>query len=409
MPIEYLDGRRYRQIVVAGADWVRQTREHLNRINVFPVADGDTGTNMALSLSATAAALRADQNRDLSDVAARAAEACILNAKGNSGTIMAHWFLGLANAFDGQERAPVAQVTTALERATAEVYAGIDKPVEGTVVSVMRAVSEKAAVWGRDKDLAELMEALLDTAREALARTPQQLAVLRDSNVVDAGAQGYVNFLEGATRVVRGEAPPTLAEDDLDAVVDHSAVVHDASELDGRFCTEVVVRGERFDADRLRRVFRPMGSSVLVATTGRVFKLHIHTDHPDKVLKAAAQQGVVEERKVDDMLLQSEERVEAAVTPVVALAQQPSSVAVVCDSAGDIPLPLRQELGVEMAALQVLFGDQVFRDQVDLSTQAFYAKLESDAAHPTTSQPAPREFVQAIERIRDNREVVVVT
>jgi DegV family protein with EDD domain len=408
MAIEYLDGGRYREIVVAGADWVRQTREHLNRINVFPVPDGDTGTNLALSLSATAAAVRGRDERSLADVALRAAEASILNAKGNSGTIMAHWFLGMSNAFQGQARTPVAAIGVALQRATAEVYGGIDRPVEGTVISVMRAVSEAAAGWTRVPDLAQYMEALLDIAREALARTPDQLQVLRESHVVDAGAQGYVNFLEGATRRVRGEPPP-LREEDLDSVVDHGVMAHDVQCLDGRFCTEVVVRGSRFDAGDLRTLFRPMGSSVLVATTGSVFKLHIHTDHPDEVLRVAARQGTVEERKVDDMLVQSEERVSAAVTPIIDIGEQPAAVAVVCDSAGDIPLEVRRELGVEMASMQVLFGDQVFRDQVDLSTEEFYSKLASDAPHPTTSQPAPREFVQALERVRKDREVVLVT
>ncbi len=409
MPIEYLDGRRFRLAVVAGADWVRHTRDHLNRINVFPVPDGDTGTNMALSLAATAAAVRTSDERDLDQVARTAAEASILNAKGNSGTIMAHWFLGLSKAFADRPRVAPAQVAGALTRATDEVYAGIDRPVEGTVVSVMRAASERAADSAALRDLGELMEAVLEAGHQALARTPEQLAVLREANVVDAGAQGYVNFLEGAARAVRGERPPALDEADLDTLVDHAGADHDPASITERFCTEVVVRGHGFDGERLRRLFRPHGSSLMVATTGTVFKLHIHTNHPDAVLKLAAHQGTVEERKVDDMLVQSRERGHEGEVALVAPERQPATVAVICDSTADLDAATRARHGIEIASLQVLFGDRVFRDQKDLSTDEFYRKLAEDPHHPTTSQPPPREFVQAMEKIRADREIIVVT
>ena len=408
MPIEYVDGPRFRQVVIAGAQWVRHTREHLNRINVFPVADGDTGTNLALSLSATASALRAHDARALSAAAECAAEASIANAKGNSGTIMAHWFLGLAHAFKHTERANVSDVSAALGRATEEVYSGIDKPVEGTVISVMRAVSDAALGWQGRGDLGAMMESLLSAAHEALARTPEQLAVLKRAKVVDAGAQGYVNFLEGAVRTVRGEPAPAFDDSDFELSVDAANVDHDGDIDGGRFCTEVVVRGRRFNAQQLRALFRPHGTSMLVVSTGRVFKLHIHTDHPDEVIRLAAEHGNVEERKVDDMALQSAER-SAKLAPLVPLAEQGTHVAIVCDSTADIDIATRRSHGIEMAPLQVLFGDEVFRDQVDLSSDEFYAKLDSHASHPSTSQPAPREFVQAIERIRHDREVLIVT
>ena len=409
MPIDYLDGRRFRLAVVAGADWVRHTRDQINSINVFPVPDGDTGTNMALSLAATAAAVRDSDERSLGSVAQRAAEASILNAKGNSGTIMAHWFLGLSKAFVDESRVAAHRVASALQKATDEVYAGIDRPVEGTVVSVMRAVSERAVEPAAHADLRGLMDLMLDAAREALARTPEQLAVLREAHVVDAGALGYVNFLEGAARAVRGEPLPQLDLAAFDDAVAHPPAGHAPDALEERFCTEVVVRGRGFDAERLRSEFRPHGSSLQVATTGTVFKLHIHTDHPDAVLRLAARHGTVEERKVDDMLVQARERGDAVEAPLVPLAEQPATVAVVCDSTADLPAGERLRHGIEMASLQVLFGDQVFRDQKDLTTEAFYDKLASDPHHPTTSQPPPREFVQALEHVRADREVVVVT
>lgn len=411
MSFEYLDGRGFRQLVVAGADWVRHTREQINQINVFPVPDGDTGTNMALSLSATATAVRALDDRHLGEVSRRAAEASILGAKGNSGVIMAHWFLGLADSFGDAGRLAPEDVAPALQAASESVYAAVEDPVEGTIITVMRSASDAAVdTISRDgTDLAGLMESLLDAAGEALARTPEQLAVLRQANVVDAGALGYVNFLEGAVRAVRGEPLPQPDEADLRAAVDQVAFEHDLSDLSERYCTEVVARGSGFDSETLKRVFRPLGSSLLVCTTGTLFKLHIHTNNPDEVLRIAARHGAIEEQKVDDMLRQREERGEDRLGPIVALHEQPDGAAVVCDSTADLPEQVRREHGIEMAPLQVLFGNQVFRDQIDLSTEAFYERLVTDPNHPTTSQPPPRAFVEALDRIRADRPVVITT
>ncbi|HSS64226.1 MAG TPA: DegV family protein, partial [Gammaproteobacteria bacterium] len=411
VPIQFLDGRNFRQAIVAGADWVRHTREQINRINVFPVPDGDTGTNMALSLSATASAVRAVDEPHLGEVSRLAAEASILGAKGNSGVIMAHWFLGLASSFSEEPRLSASDVAPALKAASDSVYSAVENPVEGTIVTVMRSVGdaalEKAAA--ERVHLGELMESLFDAAAIALARTPDQLAVLREANVVDAGAQGYVNFLEGALRAVRGEPLPRPSDADLREAVEQVAFEHDTSDLSERYCTEVVVRGKRFESERLKTLFRPLGSSLLVATTGNLFKLHLHTNHPDEVLRVAARQGSIEEQKVDDMLRQRDERGEERQRPVVALEAQPDTVAILCDSTADLPEPVRREHGIEMAPLQVLFGDRVYRDQVDLSTDEFYRLLRSDPHHPTTSQPPPRAFVEALDRIRSDRPAIIVT
>ena len=406
MPITYLDGRRFSQVVVGGADWVRHTRDHINRINVFPVADGDTGTNMALSLSATASALRGQGDREIGPVARTAAEASILGAKGNSGLIMAHWFLGLSRAIGDRARIGLEEFAEGLSTATTSVYEALEEPVEGTILTVMRAVSDRATRSANDvDDLAEFAGVLVEAGETALEKTPEQLAVLREAHVVDAGALGYVNFLQGARRVVRGEPLPepvtALFEES-----NHPPLAEE--EITERYCTELIVRGQGFEEADLRRRFGPFGNSMLVATTGELFKLHIHTNHPDELIRVAAKLGRVEERKVDDMLRQRDER-EQLVAPVIPLAEQPAGVAVVVDSTADLPTEERQRFGIEMVPLQVLFGDQVYRDQVDLDSAGFYSRLQSDPHHPTTSQPPPRAFVEAFDRIRKDREVLVLS
>ncbi|MDX1434155.1 MAG: DegV family protein, partial [Gammaproteobacteria bacterium] len=369
---------------------------------------------MALTLSATAAALRACAARRLDEVARAAAEACTLGAKGNSGVILAHWFLALSGAVAGRERVGAPGLAAALDAATRGVYAAIDEVVEGTMVSVMRAVSEQALAHtetgAAGGDLGALLAAMEQAGREALARTPEQLPVLRRANVVDAGAEGWMSFLDGARRLVRGDALPEPApEAGLEAVVHGEAVPADLAEP---YCTEVVVRGRGFRDARLRRAFRDCGSSLLLASTGEIFKLHVHTAHPAEVMRRAARFGRIVERKVDDMRRQGEAqstRGRAHDSARRAWREQPGSVAVVCDSAVDLPAEVRARHGIEMAPLQVLFGDAVYRDQIDLGTADFYRELARNPCHPTTSQPPPREFVAAMDRIRPDREVVVIT
>lgn len=404
----HLDGEGLRRAVVAGADWVRHTRRHLNAINVFPVADGDTGTNMALSLSATAQAVRDGTDRDLSRVLGTVAEASIVGAKGNSGLILAHWFQGLHHAVGDRARLGADELGTVLERATHSVYGAIEKPVEGTILTVIRAASEAAKEAPASRgDFATAIEHILTRSEEALRRTPEMLEALREAQVVDAGAQGFVNFLRGVQRSLRGLPPPDVGEEELHDAASHPPVSED--EVDGQFCTEVVVRGRRFQRDRLRDRFAPLGSSLLVATTGELFKLHIHTNHPDNVLQLARELGTVVERKVDDMLRQRAERGQDEIEPLVPPAQQPSTVAVLADSASDIPDELARELGIERVPLQVLFGDEVYRDGVDLDTAGFYEKLQSSPHFPSTSQPPPRAFVEALERVRTDRDAIVLT
>jgi DegV family protein with EDD domain len=403
--IDYVDGRRYARAVVAGADWVLHTRESLDRINVFPVPDGDTGTNMALSLDATAAAVRASGERHLGRVARKVAEASILGAKGNSGLILAHWFLGVSRSVGGQARIESRGLADALHAGALSVRDALEHPVEGTILTVMRSAAERAlGAVHHGAGVAHLLDDVLSAAEAALARTPEMLEPLRKAGVVDAGAAGWVNFLKGVRRAIRGEPPPERAPDDLAAAVTHPPDFDASGE---RYCTELICRGRDFDEAKLRRRFAGDGTHLLVATTGSVFKLHIHTDHPDAVFRKAERLGRVEERKVDDMRRQSEER-RAGFRGPDGGGEPPSGVAVVCDSTADLPAELRDRHGIAMVPLQVLFGDSVYRDQVDLASEEFYRRL-SRGERATTSQPPPRAFVEALERIRGDRPVVVLT
>ncbi|MGH7469369.1 MAG: DAK2 domain-containing protein [Longimicrobiales bacterium] len=208
MPITYLDGPRLRRALVAGCEYVQLRRAELNRINVFPVPDGDTGTNLALTASAIAERLRPIRQRSVSLVAREAADAAILGARGNCGMIFSHFLLGFATALGEHERVRSAQFADALQAAVEHVYHSLERPVEGTIITVMRATAEHAR-QAHSTDFGDLLETLLLEARQALERTPDLLPALRKAGVVDAGAKGFVHVLEGARAFVHGQ--PFLA------------------------------------------------------------------------------------------------------------------------------------------------------------------------------------------------------
>jgi uncharacterized protein len=203
--IAYIDGRRLRRSLVAASAHVRGHRSELDRMNVFPVPDGDTGTNLALTLDAIAERLAETRERSVAAVAAVAAQGAVLGARGNSGMLLSHFLLGLAEGVGEKVRLDPPGFARALAAGADAVGSALERPVEGTIVTVIR---DTAAEVGREpgQDFVPLLERMVEAARASLARTPELLPVLAKAGVVDAGAQGFVHLLEGVLRFVRGEA-----------------------------------------------------------------------------------------------------------------------------------------------------------------------------------------------------------
>jgi len=246
MSVQYLDGPRLRRCLVAACDHAQRQRAELNRINVFPVPDGDTGTNLALTVRAITERLTHNRDRAVSSVAAEAAQAAVMGARGNCGMLLSHFFLGFAEHLQPHERIGTDEFGRALAAGADHVYASLESPVEGTILTVIRDTAE-AAERKRFLDFVPLVEHLVEEARSSLARTPLLLPVLRKAGVVDAGAQGFVSLLEGAWRFVSGTgndlAQPPVAEGAVE-VLGAAAVEYPTENERYRFCTEALVRGD---------------------------------------------------------------------------------------------------------------------------------------------------------------------
>ena len=400
--IAYVDGPRLARSLFAAADWVAAGRDEINRINVFPVPDGDTGTNFSLTLRAVADALRALGDAPLPDTARTMARAAVLGARGNSGMMLAHFLMGFAESLGDRPTATTRDVARALRQGADRLYQSLDDPREGTILTVAReaaAAAERAAA--DTADVGEFMRRLLAEGEIALARTPELMAVLKEAGVVDAGGKGFVRMLEGVVRYIEGD--PILPLTDANgaaasAVQIPAAAVEIAAERDFQFCTEVLVRGEQLPpANEVRAAMHGFGGSVVVAVMSDILKIHVHTDSPEAVFSYAARWGRVETTKADDMRAQHRRLAHAERRPV----------GIVTDSSADLADSVLDRHHIAIVPLQVVFGSESFRDRVELRPEEFYRRLRAARDLPTTSQPTPAEFVRVLRDARSEADEVV--
>ncbi len=396
--IAYLDGPRLARSMYAAADWVAAGREEINRLNVFPVPDGDTGTNFSLTLRAVSDALQAAGQAPLGDTARTMARAAVLGARGNSGMMLAHFLLGFAEAIGEKAVATAPEIAHAMRRGADHLYQSLDEPREGTIITVAREAAEAAERAAVDSpDLGEFMHRMLAQGEDALARTPELLQVLKDAGVVDAGGKGFVRMIEGMVRLIEGDpilaAGPIALSDTVPA-----ADVSVAAERDFQYCTEVLVRGESLPpSNDVRAAMHTFGGSVVVAQVADILKIHVHTDTPDAVFAYAARWGTIAATKADDMRAQHRALQHEARRPV----------AIVADSSADLADPILDRHRIALVPLQVMFGETTFQDRLGLKPAEFYRRLRESKTLPTTSQPTPAEFVRVFRSAAAEADEVV--
>jgi uncharacterized protein len=390
--IAYLDGPRLSRGLLAGIARVTADAEHLNRINVFPVPDGDTGTNLAVTLDAVRGALLGHRDRHAGKLLERVADAALDGARGNSGAILAQFFHGLCDASLDHRLLTTSQFVDGVVRGSDYARDALTEPREGTILTVIRdfAAELAARLAAGGQDFATLLEDGLRCAQRSLAATTGQLEALRRAGVVDAGAQGFVDLLEGITDFVRGGSLRAgangrgLATGEPEASRAASPeAFFDAGHPDSghRWCTECLVHATALDHRRLRESLAGLGSSLVIAGGKTRARIHIHADDPQAVFEAAAQFGTVAAQKADDMHSQQGAARAGART-----------VAVVTDSAADLPEELLTSLDIHVVPARVHFGARSYLDKVSLDTAEFYRMMAASPVHPTTSQPPPGDF-----------------
>jgi fatty acid kinase/fatty acid kinase fatty acid binding subunit len=403
MQIRYVDGPRLRRALLAACDYAQRQRAELNRINVFPVPDGDTGTNLALTLQAIADHLRGDSSRAISAVAHQAAQGAVVGARGNCGMMLSHFLLGFAEGVASRARIGTAEFGDALASGAEKLRSALERPVEGTILTVMRDAAS-AAQCSPDMDFVPLVDHVVNEARSSLARTPDLLPALKKAGVVDAGAKGFVSLLEGVSLFVRGDpaisAPVANGSGAAEVLVPEYP--SDAEQY--RFCTEALVRGDSLPAQQeVRAALRDMGDSLIVIRTDDVLKLHVHTDEPARVFEYLRSVGTLVTHKAEDMHVQHDVVERAA--KHVQLARRP--VSVVTDSACDLSEEVIRAHGIHVTPLTLVEGDRTYRDGIDITAAEFHERLRCSGELPTTSQPSPAAFLDTFTRALEEGEALV--
>ena len=382
-------------------------RDELNRINVFPVPDGDTGTNMCLTLRAVAGALRnlGDGGNGgvalpLPHVAETMAQASVRGARGNSGMMLSQFLLGFREGIGDRLRINSRELAAAIGIGFERLRASLDEPMEGTILTVARATADEAGRAGAESDIRLFMRRIVTRAEEALARTPELLAVLKVAGVVDAGAKGFVRFLEGVKRLIE---EGQIAEGAVDRVVEGSnaaAQTEVEADRDYRYCTELMVRsseGASPDPAAVRKALRAHGGSIVVLATGDLLKAHVHTDAPEAVFQLASGWGTLESTKADDMRAQHQ----------ALQARRP--IAFVSDTACDLPDELVLQYDIGLVPMQLIVDDHVYRDRLELTAPEFFKRMRA-GLDASTSQPAPQAFEDAYQdAARAGDHVIAVT
>ncbi len=300
MDVTALDGRAYAKFITAGSFFLRKYRQVLNDLNVFPVPDGDTGTNMYLTCRQAAIEAGKHRDRPIAEVAAAAAQGALMGARGNSGVIISQMLRGFAHHVRHRGEIDTFVLATGMREGVAAARAALVKPVEGTIVSVAEAAAESAYHLAlHERDFYRFLSGVLRAANDALDRTPEQLPALKESGVVDSGGAGFVYFLEGVLRflpdiTLRSTAFPRRPQ--RSGVFTPQQVVGE-----NKYCTEFILERAACTSGELRDALRPTGDSLIVAGEPPTIKVHIHTDDPQTVQTLAAKHGDPTRVKVDDM------------------------------------------------------------------------------------------------------------
>lgn len=397
MAIHYLNGHRLRRSVIAGSLNLIKHRDHLNKINVFPVADGDTGSNMASTMRAILQRAYDSYEPNVSKFGMAIAESALMAARGNSGAILAQFFQGLAEGLNGKAKVSTADFAVAADRAVNMALEAISNPREGTILSVMRNWADSLKrISKTEKDFRPLILNSLADLRIALEHTKDQLDVLKKANVVDSGASGFVNIVEGVNQFINAGSIKEEHIEELDRadveIEEQSHIEFDPDSIHFQFCTEFLLEGKDIKKPVIREQLLALGDSMIVAGSATKVRVHIHTNEPEVIFNIASKHGTILQRKAEDMKAQHSNT----------WGQDDSNLpcGIVADSSCEITENFRLKYNIRVAPLLVYLDGKEFEDKESITATEFYNKLRDDRnIVPKTSQPSParlkKEFVEA--------------
>ncbi len=396
MKIKYLNGKRLYHAFLAGGNAVIQDQNYLNKINVFPVPDSDTGTNLASTMRSIAARARA--SRSLKATLTSIADAALVGARGNSGLIFAQYIYGISKEVEGEAKLSTKTFGESVRRAVRYAYRSIVTPVEGTMITLIHDWAE--AVFEQCHKMSDFVELLTyshKVAQDSLKDTPKLLPALARAGVVDAGAKGFVDFLDGVLNFIKTGDLKDIPKPES-PVVDEQIRFHSAkAEIKSRYCTEAMLLGKNLDLEEVQKVVRQFGESTIVAGSEQRLRIHTHTNQPADLFFRLKDFGSIVEIKADDMRRQYE-----------ASHARKSPIALVTDSSCDLPAELLDEHHIHMIPFPMSFGNNVYLDKITITPSQFFNLLRTSQQHPKTSQPSPASVRNLLSFLASHYESIIV-
>jgi len=378
MGIQYLDGIRLYRVLSAGLQKVLEREDHLNKINVFPVPDADTGTNMSYTLAVIKDDLQQNVHSNIGDMSVLIADSALDGARGNAGSILAQFLVGLSEGLHDKAKVTAKQFAMAAKTGKQYAYQALLHPTEGTILTVISDWSDALnKLSDKYSDFSQVLNRALKVAEKSLKDTPKKLKVLAKAGVVDAGGQGFVDLLNGIQDFIdkgkiRKISIPSISRKKLPEININEKY---------QYCTECVISGKDINRIKLKDKLAMMGDSLIIAGTKHKAKIHIHTDDPKSVFEICGNFGEIKNDKADDMLQQQKD----AYT-------QTRPIALVVDSTADLPEEVIEKHNIHIVPVRLSFGDEHYIDKVTLTSEEFWSELKKNPNHPKTSQPTPNDF-----------------
>ncbi|MEK6190299.1 MAG: DAK2 domain-containing protein [Carnobacterium alterfunditum] len=416
MKVTKLEGKQFRLMIATGATRLNKNAEYVNSLNVFPVPDGDTGTNMNLSLASGAKAVSNTASESIGDLSAALSKGLLMGARGNSGVILSQLFRGFGKAIENKETLSSKDFSEAFTRGVETAYKAVMKPVEGTILTVARESAKAGEKKAKETDdVVVVMEAVVHGAKKSLAKTPDLLPILKEVGVVDSGGQGLLFIYEGFLEVLSGKvieedinrpSPQEMSElvnaEHHRSVSDH---IH-TEDIKYGYCTEIMVeigKGEtvdsEFDYDTFRNHLNEIGDSLLVVADDDIVKVHVHTEHPGEVMNYGQKFGSLLKIKVDNMRVQHETILESESHQLVEKkAKTPYGIIAV--AAGKGVQDLFKSLGVDY----VISGGQTMNP----STEDILKAIEEVNAEKIIILPNNKNIFMAADQAAEVSELPVV-
>ncbi len=378
--VDSINGQELREMLATATSWLEKSASDIDALNVFPVPDGDTGTNMLLTMRSSIEEAYEAGDTSASVVAQAIARGALMGARGNSGVILSQIWRGLAQGLQGKKSFTGNDLADALQQASIMAYKGISNPVEGTILTVIREVASasQAQVASDNNDLTSVMEALVNAANESVANTPTLLPVLREAGVVDAGGQGLYTILEGALRYLRGEAEqmqfrkPQMIISSIPLTARLPQMVTADEEIYG-YCTEFLLKGKGLDPDKIKVRLKKKGQSLIVVGDETTVRVHIHTEKPGNVISYATSLGTMNQVSIRNMDEQHQDFLE---------------------------MQKERAPAVDIATIAVVSGDGL----ADVFTS-----LGATAIVPggQTMNPSTKDLLQAVKAVASNKVIIL--